>query len=145
MKRDRISFEDFKNSFIAQPDGYFPVYSCLDEDYEGEPLRVFRLDMICEWRLTDGKVKFLEVPFDTKEQFDEMVAYLRVATDLLNKAIVEQIGELTYKDSKQESEAIPYPPSDWPKLSDEVMDDIREKTKNFNLALIADAMGYQRQ
>ncbi len=144
MKRDRISFEDFKKNFIAHPDGYFPVYSCFNEDYHGEELRVLLLDMICEWRLTDGKVKFVEVPFETKEQLDELIAYLHLTAGLLHAAIIGRIVDLTFDGTKPESEAIPYPPSDLPTISDEVRAEIRKKAMNFELALIADAMGYRR-
>ena len=70
MERQEIDFATFKENFIQKPDGYFPVYSFLND---GEYLKVVKMDMICEWRLTDGKVKFIEVPFETEEQFNEIV------------------------------------------------------------------------
>lgn len=140
MKRDRIDFETFKTNFIEKPDGYFSVYSCLDEDYEGDKLRVFKLDMICEWRMDDGKVKFVEVPFDTEDQFNQIVAYLRVTAGMLNTAIVERLDELVYEGSKPESEAIPYPDDGLPKLSDEQYAEIRRQVIGYELYLIGEAL-----
>ncbi len=143
MRRDRIDFDTFKTNFIDQPDGYFSVCASFNEDYHGECLRALQLDMICEWRMTDGKVKFVEVPFDTEEQFNALVAYLRVTADLLNKAIVGGIDELKYADTKPEAEAIPYPSDGFPKLSDEVMDGIRKQGMQYEMGLIAQALREQ--
>lgn len=99
MKRDRIDFETFRTNFIGQPDGFFSVHSAFQEDREGDSLRVLLLDMICEWRLSDGTVKFVEVPFDTEEQFNELVAYLKLTAGMLNAAILKRIGELNYADT----------------------------------------------
>lgn len=140
MKRDRLSFVDFKANFIDQPDGWFAVYTSFKEDYHGGNLRVLELDMICEWRLSDGKIKFLEVPFDTEEEFNALVIYLRVTTDLLNKAILENIGELSYTTTLPEREGIPYPPSTIPTLSDEKLEAIHKEAARYEWRLIWDAL-----
>lgn len=101
-RHQEISFEEFKENFIKQPDGFFPVYSAFEESDNGELLRILNLDMICEWRLTDGKVKFLSVPFETEEQFNEIVAYLKVTAELLNKAILKRVDELSYAETVEE-------------------------------------------
>lgn len=100
MRRQNISFEEFKKVYINQPDGFFPVYSRFAENDYSEPQRILCLDLICEWRLDDGKVQFLEVPFANEEQFNEIIAYLKVAADLLNKAILERIDSLNYTDTQ---------------------------------------------
>lgn len=144
MRRDRIDFDTFKTNFIDQPDGYFSVYSVFNEDYESDNIRVLLLDMICEWRMDDGKVKFVEVPFDTEEQFNALVAYLRVTADLLNKAIVERIDELKYADAKPEAEAVPFPPSGLPTLPDDVMEEIKRQAIGYELSLYREALEAQR-
>ncbi len=101
-RHQEISFEDFEENFIKQPDGYFPVYSCFDEDDDGENIRVVKLDMICEWRLSDEKVKFLAVPFETEEQFDKIIVYLKVTAELLNKAILSKIDQMKFAETKAE-------------------------------------------
>lgn len=98
MKREDISFTTFKENFIKQPDGFFPVYSAIKENDDGYQ-SVVEMDMICEWRLTDGKVRFIEVPFSSDEEYEEIKGYLKVTADLLNKAILENIDGLEeYKD-----------------------------------------------
>ncbi len=101
MRYDRISFQDFEEHYINKPDGYFPVYAYFDECSESGYRKVVKLDMICEWRLHDGKVRFLQVPFDTKDEFEQIIGYLRETERLLSKAIDERIDEL-YKDGLEE-------------------------------------------
>src|SRR5689334_23000379 len=100
MKRQAFDFASFKKNFIEQPDGYFPVYSSLDEDENGKSLRVLQMDMICEWRMTDSKVRFIEVFFDTEEEFNQLVEYLKETARLLNKAILIRISQLNYSDTE---------------------------------------------
>lgn len=99
MRRKRIKFDEFKENFINKPDGYFPVYSSFTENDYSEHLRIVEMDMICEWRLPDGKIIFVEVPFDTEEQLNEIKAYLKVACDLLNKEIHRRVDELSFADT----------------------------------------------
>ncbi len=107
MKRDRIDFEMFKANFIVRPDGWFPggylpVHSTFGEDCEGDSLRVLNLDMICEWRLADGKIMFVEIPFTTEDEFNQLVEYLRFAADFLHKTILKDIDALDYLATKPE-------------------------------------------
>lgn len=99
MRRQRIEFDEFKENFITKPDGYFPVCSEFAENDYSENLRVVQMDMICEWRLPDGKIIFVEVPFETEEQLNEIKEYLKVAAGLLNKAILEKIDKLSYAET----------------------------------------------
>ena len=90
-------FDAFDEHFIQSPDGYMPVYAQFEEDDDGECQKVVLLDMICEWRLHDGKVKFIEVPFETEEQFNAIIEYLKVAAKLLFDAISENIETLYFE------------------------------------------------
>ena len=95
MRYESISFEDFKENYIAHADGgYYPVYAWFDEDDESNNLKVVQMDMICQWRLGDGKIRFLEVPFETKEELNEIIAYLKACLQYLHNDISEKIGEL---------------------------------------------------
>jgi hypothetical protein len=103
--RQIITFDEFKKHFIEQPDGYLTVWAGFDENgIDGTPIRVVQLDMICQWRLTDGKVKFLAVPFETEEQLREIKVYLRVTTALLAKAIQKNISGLSFKKTEEPDE-----------------------------------------
>lgn len=141
MKRERIDFATFKEHFIQQPDGYFSVYADFAEDYEGEYLKVLHLDMICEWRLSDGKAKFVEVPFDTAEQHAELIEYLRVTAKMLNEAIITRINELEPFDKlKPESDAVPYPDDGLPRLTDEQIESTRKQAIQYEMRLIYQAI-----
>lgn len=94
MQRKRLSFREFKKYYIDHPDGYFSVYSAFADDMNGEDLKIVNLDMICEWRLPDGKVQFLSVAFDTEEELKQIVAYLKFTAEMLNKVILERINSL---------------------------------------------------
>ena len=86
---------NLKNFFINHAEGgYYPVYSSFDEDDESNLLKVVQMDMICEWRLEDGKIKFLEVSFETKEQLNEIIAYLKACLGYLHGSIIENIEKL---------------------------------------------------
>lgn len=99
MRREHITFAEFKDNFIDHPDGYFSVYSAFAERHDdGSPLRRIDLDMICEWRLSDAKVKLLSVEFSTEDEFDQIVEYLTLTADMLRAAIVKRIEELDFAD-----------------------------------------------
>lgn len=89
MRRKRIDFDVFKTEFIDNPDGYFSVWSGLAEDD-----RVVEMDMICEYRLADGKVIFVEVPFNSQEELEEIKAYLRTTTKMLCDSILRGVENL---------------------------------------------------
>ena len=80
----RISFEDFEKSYINSPDGYLTVWAGLDDETDS-----VNLDMICNYRLQDGKVQFLEVPFESEEQLDKIWRYLYITTSILHKEVIE--------------------------------------------------------
>lgn len=95
MIRARLNFADFKTAYMSSSGfGYYPVYVSLTESSDSVFLPIFNLDMICEWRLPDGKIKFIQVPYETKEEFEEMKEYLRKAAEALCKAITERIDRL---------------------------------------------------
>lgn len=98
MLRKEYDFAEFKEHFINQPDGYFPVYSEFREDQDGNYVKILKIDLICEWRLSDGKILFIQVPFETKEQFNEIIEYLKIAANILNKKIMKRIDELLFPD-----------------------------------------------
>ena len=108
MRRDYVPFDVFKENFIDHPDGFFPVYSSLeendDEDDDREYNKVVELDMICEWRLPDAKIKFIAVPFETDEQFNEIMAYLHVTAGLIHEAITKHHQETQKLFQEQEWE-----------------------------------------
>jgi hypothetical protein len=94
-QRLAVDFQTFKKNFIDKPYGFFPVHSRLETKH-GEPTNVMLIDMICEWRLVDGKLKFLRVPFSNQEEFDQIVKYLKAAAELLHGAVIENISDLYY-------------------------------------------------
>lgn len=94
MRYEHIPFDKFEEYYIKKPDGYLTVYSHFDEDEDGLPLKTVNLDMICQWRLHDGKVRFLSIPFETEEQFNKIRDYLRVTTDILYKDVSKDVDKL---------------------------------------------------
>lgn len=102
MFRKQFTFAEFKDQFIDHPDGYMPVYSSFKEDHYSNKLPVLEIDMICEWRLTDNKVLFVRVGFESEEEFDQIIEYLRHTAYLLNKAILKNINRLNFVDIKMD-------------------------------------------
>lgn len=104
--RQCINLTDFKANFMDESNfvngymGYYPVYVGFKEDEDGNNLRVLHIDLICEWRISDGKIKLLEVPFDTPEQLEEIVVYLRKMAKLLSETIIENVDKLNYSCTK---------------------------------------------
>ena len=96
MHREIITFSEFKKHFIDQPnpDCYVPVYYSFEEDETGEELRILNIDLICNWRLSDGKVKFYSVPFDDDKQFNELIQYLLKINDVFHQYLRDCIGKL---------------------------------------------------
>lgn len=98
-----ITFNEFKKHFIDHPDGFFSVYSSFDEDDEGNFLKVINLVFICEWRMADKPPMFYSVLFDTEDEFNQIVEYLKVTADLLNKSILSHIEDMRFEDVKDET------------------------------------------
>jgi hypothetical protein len=95
MIRQTIGFAEFEENFIKSSEGgYYPVHAAYAEDNDSNLLQIIELDMICEWRLDDGKVKFLSIPFDNDWQLAKIHAYLELCVDLLSTAIKKNFNKL---------------------------------------------------
>lgn len=69
---------------MAHPEGgYFTVWAELDED---DPLKV-NLDLICEWRLVDGKLLFLQVTCSSEDEVRGVLGHVKAEADMLAQAI----------------------------------------------------------
>ena len=101
MKRDVIDFNSFKKNFIDAPWGYHPVDSAITENNNGEYEKSVDMDMICRWRLGDGKVKFIVVPFETEQQLSEITTWLLKAAESLEKEITESVLENVVSQGKE--------------------------------------------
>ncbi len=106
--REKISFGDFEKRYLAQPDGYLSVWfsferSQQEESYEGTSTCLFlEMDMVSPHRLEDGKIRFLSVQIDTKEQAEKAVRYLRETQRLLNESL-----ERNFADSQESLSTLP--------------------------------------
>ena len=97
MVRTSIPYAVFKNSWIDPKDGgYFPVCCGLKEDDDGNHLKVLEIDLICRWRLTDGKVQIIEVPFETEEELATLKGYVMHRGQSLADEIWAEADELSY-------------------------------------------------
>ena len=97
MQRDRLTFNQFKGIFADNVGkGYMPVYAYTPDEEEDE-VDVVYIDLICEYRIPDGKVKFLAVQFENNEQFNEIVAYLETSADGLRDKILANVNSLAAK------------------------------------------------
>lgn len=96
MHRTSLTFEKFKINYIDNMFGYLPVYSFLGEDNFGRPLKIIKIDLICEWRVHDGKVMFLQVSFDNQQEFDQILKWLKDGADYLNSEITRRLNDLKY-------------------------------------------------
>ncbi len=97
MQRQKVLFREFRKQFYDNPNGgYYPVHSCIGEGEDGKAKKTLCIDLICEWRLADGKVLFIEVPFDSEEEFMAIIEYLDGAHIFLTMAIVNNINRLRF-------------------------------------------------
>ena len=96
-----ISFTEFKNNFINQPDGFMPVYAYFHENNDGVLEKTVKIDMICEWRITDGKFNFLSVSFNNENELNEIKEYLKVCANILSKKIIKNAESLKFEDVGQ--------------------------------------------
>jgi hypothetical protein len=95
MRYQTIDFPTFREKFINHAKGgFYPVHSSIATDELDRPLKVVQMDMICEWRLADGKVRFVEVPYETDDEFNAIVQYLKDCAGHLNATILERIDKL---------------------------------------------------
>ncbi len=100
MHRQVMTFEEFDRVFMSTFGGYLPVYASNHENDAGTLTNAVDLDLICEWRLADGKVKFVTVTFTDREQFDRIAVYLINAVEALRAAILKNIDDLIESRSK---------------------------------------------
>lgn len=93
--RIEVSFEDFVKKWMPTRErseyGFFPVYAAFGEE-DGQ--KFLKLDMICEWRLPDGKIRFLSVFFETEVERQRLLAYLRAAALKLYETIAARIDKI---------------------------------------------------
>ena len=94
-KREIVDFATFKDNFVDKKGGYYPVYAAVNT-YVEENSSV-EIDMICEWRLADGKIKFVEVPFKNFDELGVILAYLKTGANLLYESILENIEKISPK------------------------------------------------
>ncbi len=96
----QVSFNEFEENFIKQPDGYLTVWSSLgnpkedsdcEESDEPEEVKakrlILKLDMVNPSRFSDGKTKFIWVEISTKEQYQKSIDYLRKTKELLSESL----------------------------------------------------------
>ena len=96
--RRAIVFKEFKRDFINHTKGeYYPVHIQFDENENGNFLKLVKLDMICEWRLDDGKILFLTVAFSTQEELNEILDYCKKCLGFLHHAIKTNIDDIEVK------------------------------------------------
>lgn len=101
MRREVIEFEKFKENFIDSPWGYYPVYASITENDEGGYEKSVELDMICHWRLCDGKVAFITVPCKNTEQFDAVANWVKAGADALKNEIIKEVDENLFDERTQ--------------------------------------------
>lgn len=97
QNRQLIAYVEFKTVYMSQPNGgYYPVYATINENSDGEPIKEVNVDLICEWRLPDGKVKFMTVDITHQYQFDALVEWLKSSADKLKDEIIKTANELIF-------------------------------------------------
>lgn len=84
MNRQELSIADLKNNIKYD---WRAVCAAFDEDDNGEGIDVVLVDLICEWRLPDGGVKFVKVPFNSPEELAEIKAVLQASVATFTKVL----------------------------------------------------------
>lgn len=92
--RENLTFAAFKHHYGDNYAGYLPVCFHLAESHEGEFLKVAVIDTICEWRLHDGKIKFLRVSFESRGELEEIRRWVREGADRLVSNIRENADKI---------------------------------------------------
>lgn len=77
--------------------GYTPVYFFRDENEDGNQLDAICIDMVCEWRLTDGKVLFAEVPFTNAQELQEIKEWIAARLGTFCSESLEKLIKLCNK------------------------------------------------
>jgi hypothetical protein len=95
MQRTEYRFDQFHKHFIRHADaGYMPVSISL-RCVEGEWKKVVTMDMICEWWPADGNVIFVDVVFDTQEEYQQILDYVAKCADILRDRILYTVNRLS--------------------------------------------------
>lgn len=97
--RHEFNFADFKRDYIDSPKGWMAVYASFEESHYSEQLRTLKIDMICEWRLDDGKLHFVQVDFETEDELEQLKAYLRSMANELREEIVKRVDKLLFSET----------------------------------------------
>lgn len=93
MQRTRMTFAQFDEQFIVKGGLFLPIHSKLATNCNGERVKIFEIDLIREWHDSD-KLRSVAVEFDTQEQYDRMVVYLKLSADLLRQSLLSNIDTL---------------------------------------------------
>jgi hypothetical protein len=91
MTRQTITIQDLKDNIKYE---WRPVCAEFDEDEEGNNQQIVKVDLICEWRMPDRKILFVEIPYETDEELKEIVAALQGSIEPFAKALAEKFGKL---------------------------------------------------
>jgi len=72
-----ITFAEFQPHLDNPDSGWAVVWAALDSDDDGIIQSAVVLEMVCPFRLLDGKINLLRIPFDTLEQLEAIKDYVR--------------------------------------------------------------------
>jgi hypothetical protein len=99
MQRQSLTVDELVQNI---QNSWMPVYSAFAESNQGVLLRTLEVDLICEWRLPDGKVRFVKVKFETEAEFQTLVESLKKGADNLHQEIHQRISKLRFADTEKE-------------------------------------------
>jgi hypothetical protein len=88
-----MTFAQFDEQFIVKGGLFLAVHSKLATNCNGDRVKIFEIDLICEWHGTD-KLRYFAVEFDTEKQYDRIVVYLKLCADLLRDSVLSSIDTL---------------------------------------------------
>ncbi len=93
MKRSRFTFQMFQQVFFGVEGGYRPIYVQFTTGNEpgDPPPTALQIDMVCEWRISDGKVMLLEVEFESKQELEAIKEYLLKKAEEFHRDQVNRI------------------------------------------------------
>jgi hypothetical protein len=94
MDRQRLTFNEFMRDYQSRPTAFLAVNAKLATDEHDRPRKVLQMDIICTHKLAANTVRFVEVPFDTKEQYDDLIAYLKWAAETARDWFLDDIESL---------------------------------------------------
>ena len=78
-----MSFEEFKEAYMSNFDGYIPTYITADEEYNEDGTILLGIELIAPFRMTDGPSRFFRVVniVVNEEQCREIQGYFILAGD----------------------------------------------------------------